>query len=72
MMFQFTPLREGRHGTLNGGEQDAGFNSRPCVRGDSNSAQISKYNHHFIIAIFTNHYRIAAQKAEKICCQLKL
>ena len=33
--FQFTPLREGRRDDDEGEGRSEGFNSRPCVRGDS-------------------------------------
>ena len=33
-VFQFTPLREGRLSTKSKNMYVAGFNSRPCVRGD--------------------------------------
>ena len=36
--FQFTPLREGRHCVFNFFQlREAGFNSRPCERGDAKS-----------------------------------
>ena len=39
MEFQFTPLREGRPVSAFAGSSRANFNSRPCVRGDSKTAQ---------------------------------
>ena len=43
-LFQFTPLREGRHGSDGAGRPGGdGFNSRPCERGDRIPARDRRY-----------------------------
>ena len=45
--FQFTPLREGRQKHPIIPQEIIGFNSRPCVRGDSNSGTVCRYSAQF-------------------------